>query len=152
MKKHSLHPAYLWVAMPTFALLLIMMFIRPALQLEMGQLFRPQDESCALWNFQVVIRDNVLVQGNYTVKTGEDAYTAVISVEGSDQPEVQEHTAVGSQISSALTLSQAKSLIEPVCQMMLDEMRGGRPCRDQTDPIKRSQACTDGYDDQCFQR
>lgn len=124
MKKQSLHPAFLWVVIPTLVLLFAMVVIRPAPPLEMGQMFRPQDASCTLWAFQVGIRDNALVQSNYTVRTGEGTYTTVIRLEGSDQPEVFEHTAADSLLNSALTLSQAKELIEPVWQAMLQEMPG----------------------------
>lgn len=95
-KMYRVHPALLWVAIPAAVLLLIMVFSQPALQTEGTLLFRPQDEPCTPWAFQVGIRDNVLVQSNYTVKTGEGNYTAVISLEGSDRTEVYSYETAGS--------------------------------------------------------
>ena len=85
MKKAKI-PAALWfVALPALVLLLLMMlFTRPTLELEMDTFFRPEDDARTLLGFQVEIVDNALVSSNYTVKKAEGLYTAVFMQAGGE--------------------------------------------------------------------
>ena len=125
MKKAKI-PAALWfVALPGLALLLLMMlFTRPTLELEMDTFFRPEDDARTLVGFQVEIVDNALVSSNYTVKKAEGLYTAVFMQAGGETMVVSDREMTTSA-DSALTLKQAKALIEPVWNVMMDELRGG---------------------------
>ena len=125
MKKAKI-PAALWfVALPALVLLLLMMlFTRPTLELEMDTFFRPEDDARTLLGFQVEIVDNALVSSNYTVKKAEGLYTAVFMQAGGEAMMVKDREMTTSA-DSALTLKQAKALIEPVWNVMMDELRGG---------------------------
>ena len=125
MKKTKI-PAALWfVALPALVLLLLMMlFTRPTLELEMDTFFRPEDDARTLLGFQVEIVDNALVSSNYTVKKAEGLYTAVFMQAGGETMVVSDREMTTST-DSALTLKQAKALIEPVWNVMMDELRGG---------------------------
>ena len=125
MKKAKI-PAALWfVALPALVLLLLMMlFTRPTLELEMDTFFRPEDDARTLLVFQVDIADNALVSSNYTVKKAEGLYTAVFMQAGGETMVVSDREMTTST-DSALTLKQAKALIEPVWNVMMDELRGG---------------------------
>ena len=125
MKKAKI-PAALWfVALPALVLLLLMMlFTRPTLELEMDTFFRPADDARTLLGFQVEIVDNALVSSNYTVKKAEGLYTAVFMQAGGETMVVSDREMTAST-DSALTLKQAKALIEPVWNIMMDELRGG---------------------------
>ena len=125
MKKTKI-PAALWfVALPALVLLLLMMlFTRPTLELEMDTFFRPEDDTRTLLGFQVEIVDNALVSSNYTVKKAEGLYTAVFMQAGGETMVVSDREMTTST-DSALTLKQAKALIEPVWNVMMDELRGG---------------------------
>ena len=125
MKKTKI-PAALWfVALPALVLLLLMMlFTRPTLELEMDTFFRPEDDARTLLGFQVEIVDNALVSSNYTVKKAEGLYTAVFMQAGGETMVVSDREMTTSA-DSALTLKQAKALIEPVWNVMMDELRGG---------------------------
>ena len=125
MKKTKI-PAALWfVALPALVLLLLMMlFTRPTLELEMDTLLRPEDDFRTLFGFQVDIVDNALVSSNYTVKKAEGLYTAVFMQAGGETMVVSDREMTTST-DSALTLKQAKALIEPVWNVMMDELRGG---------------------------
>lgn len=125
MKKTKI-PAALWfVALPALVLLLLMMlFTRPTLELEMDTFFRPEDDARTLLGFQVEIVDNALVSSNYTVKKSEGLYTAVFMQAGGETMVVSDREMTTST-DSALTLKQAKALIEPVWNVMMDELRGG---------------------------
>jgi hypothetical protein len=125
MKKAKI-PAALWfVALPALVLLLLMMlFTRPTLELEMDTFFRPEDDARTLLGFQVEIVDNALVSSNYTVKKAEGLYTAVFMQAGGETMVVSDREMTTST-DSALTLKQAKALIEPVWNVMMDELRGG---------------------------
>lgn len=125
MKKAKI-PAALWfVALPALVLLLLMMlFTRPTLELEMDTFFRPEDDARTLVGFQVEIVDNALVSSNYTVKKAEGLYTAVFMQAGGETMVVSDREMTTST-DSALTLKQAKALIEPVWNVMMDELRGG---------------------------
>ena len=125
MKKAKI-PAALWfVALPALVLLLLMMlFTRPTLELEMDTFFRPEDDTRTLLGFQVEIVDNALVSSNYTVKKAEGLYTAVFMQAGGETMVVSDREMTTST-DSALTLKQAKALIEPVWNVMMDELRGG---------------------------
>ena len=125
MKKAKI-PAALWfVALPALVLLLLMMlFTRPTLELEMDTFFRPEDDFRTLLGFQVEIVDNALVSSNYTVKKAEGLYTAVFMQAGGETMVVSDREMTTST-DSALTLKQAKALIEPVWNVMMDELRGG---------------------------
>ena len=125
MKKTKI-PAALWfVALPALVLLLLMMlFTRPTLELEMDTFFRPEDDARTLVGFQVDIADNALVSSNYTVKKAEGLYTAVFMQAGGETMVVSDREMTTST-DSALTLKQAKALIEPVWNVMMDELRGG---------------------------
>ena len=125
MKKAKI-PAALWfVALPALVLLLLMMlFTRPTLELEMDTFFRPEDDARTLVGFQVEIVDNALVSSNYTVKKAEGLYTAVFMQAGGEAMMVKDREMTTSA-DSALTLKQAKALIEPVWNVMMDELRGG---------------------------
>jgi hypothetical protein len=125
MKKAKI-PAALWfVALPALVLLLLMMlFTRPTLELEMDTFFRPEDDGRTLLGFQVEIVDNALVSSNYTVKKAEGLYTAVFMQAGGETMVVSDREMTTST-DSALTLKQAKALIEPVWNVMMDELRGG---------------------------
>ena len=125
MKKTKI-PAALWfVALPALVLLLLMMlFTRPTLELEMDTFFRPEDDARTLLGFQVDIADNALVSSNYTVKKAEGLYTAVFMQAGGEAMVVSDREMTTS-VDSALTLKQAKALIEPVWNVMMDELRGG---------------------------
>ena len=125
MKKTKI-PAALWfVALPALVLLLLMMlFTRPTLELEMDTFFRPEDDTRTLLGFQVEIVDNALVSSNYTVKKAEGLYTAVFMQAGGETMVVSDREMTTSA-DSALTLKQAKALIEPVWNVMMDELRGG---------------------------
>ena len=124
MKKAKI-PAALWfVALPALVLLLLMMlFTRPTLELEMDTFFRPEDDARTLLGFQVEIVDNALVSSNYTVKKAEGLYTAVFMQAGGETMVVSDREMTTST-DSALTLKQAKALIEPVWNVMMDELRG----------------------------
>lgn len=125
MKKAKI-PAALWfVALPALVLLLLMMlFTRPTLELEMDTFFRLEDDARTLLGFQVEIVDNALVSSNYTVKKAEGLYTAVFMQAGGETMVVSDREMTTST-DSALTLKQAKALIEPVWNVMMDELRGG---------------------------
>ena len=125
MKKAKI-PAALWfVALPALVLLLLMMlFTRPTLELEMDTFFRSEDDARTLLGFQVEIVDNALVSSNYTVKKAEGLYTAVFMQAGGETMVVSDREMTTST-DSALTLKQAKALIEPVWNVMMDELRGG---------------------------
>ena len=125
MKKTKI-PAALWfVALPALVLLLLMMlFTRPTLELEMDTFFRPEDDARTLLVFQVDIADNALVSSNYTVKKAEGLYMAVFMQAGGETMVVSDREMTTST-DSALTLKQAKALIEPVWNVMMDELRGG---------------------------
>ena len=125
MKKAKI-PAALWfVALPALVLLLLMMlFTRPTLELEMDTFFRPEDDARTLLGFQVEIVDNALVSSNYTVKKAEGLYTAVFMQAGGETMVVSDREMTASA-DSALTLKQAKALIVPVWDIMMDELRGG---------------------------
>ena len=125
MKKMKI-PAALWfIVLPTFAvILLLMLFTRPTLELEMDTFFRPEDDSRTLLGFQVEIVDQALVSSNYTVKKAEGLYTAVFMQAGSETMVVTDRE-MTSSADSALTLKQAKALIEPVWNVMMDALRGG---------------------------
>ena len=125
MKKAKI-PAALWfVALPGLALLLLMMlFTRPTLELDTDTFFRPEDDARTLVGFQVEIVDNALVSSNYTVKKAEGLYTAVFMQAGGETMVVSDREMTTST-DSALTLKQAKALIEPVWNVMMDELRGG---------------------------
>ena len=125
MKKAKI-PAALWfVALPALVLLLLMMlFTRPTLELEMDTFFRPEDDARTLLGFQVEIVDNALVSSNYTVKKAEGLYTAVFMQAGGETMVVSDREMTASA-DSALTLKQAKALIVPVWNVMMDELRGG---------------------------
>ena len=125
MKKAKI-PAALWfVALPALVLLLLMMlFTRPTLELEMDTFFRPEDDARTLVGFQVDIADNALVSSNYTVKKAEGLYTAVFMQAGGETMVVSDREMTASA-DSALTLKQAKALIVPVWDIMMDELRGG---------------------------
>lgn len=125
MKKAKI-PAALWfVVLPALVLLLLMMlFTRPTLELEMDTFFRPEDDARTLLVFQVDIADNALVSSNYTVKKAEGLYTAVFMQAGGETMVVSDREMTTST-DSALTLKQAKALIEPVWNVMMDELRGG---------------------------
>ena len=125
MKKAKI-PAALWfVALPALVLLLLMMlFTRPTLELEMDTFFRPEDDARTLLGFQVEIVDNALVSSNYTVKKAEGLYTAVFMQAGGETMVVSDREMTASA-DSALTLKQAKALIVPVWNIMMDELRGG---------------------------
>ena len=125
MKKTKI-PAALWfVALPALVLLLLMMlFTRPTLELDMDTFFRPEDDARTLVGFQVEIVDNALVSSNYTVKKAEGLYTAVFMQAGGETMVVSDREMTTST-DSALTLKQAKALIEPVWNVMMDELRGG---------------------------
>lgn len=125
MKKAKI-PAALWfVVLPALVLLLLMMlFTRPTLELEMDTFFRPEDDARTLLGFQVEIVDNALVSSNYTVKKAEGLYTAVFMQAGGETMVVSDREMTTST-DSALTLKQAKALIEPVWNVMMDELRGG---------------------------
>ena len=125
MKKTKI-PAALWfVALPALVLLLLMMlFTRPTLELEMDTFFRPEDDARTLLGFQVEIVDNALVSSNYTVKKAEGLYTAVFMQAGGETMVVSDREMTTST-DSALTLKQAKALIELVWNVMMDELRGG---------------------------
>ena len=125
MKKAKI-PAALWfVALPALVLLLLMMlFTRPTLELEMDTFFRPEDDARTLVGFQVDIADNALVSSNYTVKKAEGLYTAVFMQAGGETMVVSDREMTTST-DSALTLKQAKALIVPVWNIMMDELRGG---------------------------
>lgn len=125
MKKTKI-PAALWfVALPALVLLLLMMlFTRPTLELEMDTFFRPEDDARTLLGFQVEIVDNALVSSNYTVKKAEGLYTTVFMQAGGEAMMVKDREMTTSA-DSALTLKQAKALIEPVWNVMMDELRGG---------------------------
>lgn len=125
MKKTKI-PAALWfVALPALVLLLLMMlFTRPTLELDMDAFFRPEDDARTLLGFQVEIVDNALVSSNYTVKKAEGLYTAVFMQAGGETMVVSDREMTAST-DSALTLKQAKALIEPVWNVMMDELRGG---------------------------
>lgn len=125
MKKAKI-PAALWfVVLPGLVLLLLMMlFTRPTLELEMDTFFRPEDDFRTLLGFQVEIVDNALVSSNYTVKKAEGLYTAVFMQAGGETMVVSDREMTTST-DSALTLKQAKALIEPVWNVMMDELRGG---------------------------
>lgn len=125
MKKAKI-PAALWfVVLPALVLLLLMMlFTRPTLELEMDTFFRPEDDFRTLLGFQVEIVDNALVSSNYTVKKAEGLYTAVFMQAGGETMVVSDREMTTST-DSALTLKQAKALIEPVWNVMMDELRGG---------------------------
>ena len=125
MKKTKI-PAALWfVALPALVLLLLMMlFTRPTLELEMDTFFRSEDDARTLLGFQVEIVDNALVSSNYTVKKAEGLYTAVFMQAGGETMVVSDREMTTST-DSALTLKQAKALIEPVWNVMMDELRGG---------------------------
>ena len=125
MKKAKI-PAALWfVALPALVLLLLMMlFTRPTLELEMDTFFRPEDDARTLLVFQVDIADNALVSSNYTVKKAEGLYMAVFMQAGGETMVVSDREMTTST-DSALTLKQAKALIEPVWNVMMDELRGG---------------------------
>ena len=125
MKKTKI-PAALWfVALPALVLLLLMMlFTRPTLELEMDTFFRPEDDARTLVGFQVDIADNALVSSNYNVKKAEGLYTAVFMQAGGEAKMVKDRE-ITTSADSALTLKQAKALIEPVWNVMMDELRGG---------------------------
>ena len=125
MKKAKI-PAALWfVALPALVLLLLMMlFTRPVLELDTDTFFRPEDDARTLLGFQVEIVDNALVSSNYTVKKAEGLYTAVFMQAGGETMVVSDREMTTST-DSALTLKQAKALIEPVWNVMMDELRGG---------------------------
>ena len=125
MKKAKI-PAALWfVALPALVLLLLMMlFTRPTLELDTDTFFRPEDDARTLLGFQVEIVDNALVSSNYTVKKAEGLYTAVFMQAGGETMVVTDREMTASA-DSALTLKQAKALIEPVWNVMMDELRGG---------------------------
>jgi hypothetical protein len=125
MKKAKI-PAALWfVALPALVLLLLMMlFTRPTLELDTDTFFRPEDDARTLVGFQVEIVDNALVSSNYTVKKAEGLYTAVFMQAGGETMVVSDREMTTST-DSALTLKQAKALIEPVWNVMMDELRGG---------------------------
>ena len=125
MKKAKI-PAALWfVALPALVLLLLMMlFTRPTLELDTDTFFRPEDDARTLLGFQVEIVDNALVSSNYTVKKAEGLYTAVFMQAGGETMVVSDREMTTSA-DSALTLKQAKALIEPVWNVMMDELRGG---------------------------
>ena len=125
MKKAKI-PAALWfVVLPALVLLLLMMlFTRPTLELEMDTFFRPEDDARTLLVFQVDIADNALVSSNYTVKKAEGLYTTVFMQAGGEAMMVKDREMTTSA-DSALTLKQAKALIEPVWNVMMDELRGG---------------------------
>ena len=125
MKKAKI-PAALWfVALPALVLLLLMMlFTRPTLELDTDTFFRPEDDARTLLGFQVEIVDNALVSSNYTVKKAEGLYTAVFMQAGGETMVVSDREMTTST-DSALTLKQAKALIEPVWNVMMDELRGG---------------------------
>lgn len=125
MKKAKI-PAALWfVALPALVLLLLMMlFTRPTLELEMDTFFRPEDDARTLVGFQVEIVDNALVSSNYTVKKAEGLYTAVF-MQADGETMVVSDREMTTSADSALTLKQAKALIEPVWNVMMDELRGG---------------------------
>lgn len=125
MKKAKI-PAALWfVALPALVLLLLMMlFTRPTLELEMDTFFRPEDDARTLVGFQVEIVDNALVSSNYTVKKAEGLYTAVF-MQADGETMVVSDREMTTSTDSALTLKQAKALIEPVWNVMMDELRGG---------------------------
>ena len=125
MKKAKI-PAALWfVVLPGLVLLLLMMlFTRPTLELEMDTFFRSEDDARTLLGFQVEIVDNALVSSNYTVKKAEGLYTAVFMQAGGETMVVSDREMTTST-DSALTLKQAKALIEPVWNVMMDELRGG---------------------------
>ena len=125
MKKAKI-PAALWfVVLPALVLLLLMMlFTRPTLELDTDTFFRPEDDARTLVGFQVEIVDNALVSSNYTVKKAEGLYTAVFMQAGGETMVVSDREMTTST-DSALTLKQAKALIEPVWNVMMDELRGG---------------------------
>lgn len=125
MKKAKI-PAALWfVALPALVLLLLMMlFTRPTLELDTDTFFRPEDDARTLLGFQVEIVDNALVSSNYTVKKAEGLYTAVFMQAGGETMVVTDREMTASA-DSALTLKQAKALIVPVWNIMMDELRGG---------------------------
>ena len=125
MKKAKI-PAALWfVALPALVLLLLMMlFTRPTLELDTDAFFRSEDDFRTLLGFQVEIVDNALVSSNYTVKKAEGLYTAVFMQAGGETMVVSDREMTTSA-DSALTLKQAKALIEPVWNVMMDELRGG---------------------------
>ena len=125
MKKAKI-PAALWfVALPALVLLLLMMlFTRPTLELDTDTFFRPEDDARTLLGFQVEIVDNALVSSNYTVKKAEGLYTAVFMQAGGETMVVSDREMTASA-DSALTLKQAKALIVPVWDIMMDELRGG---------------------------
>ena len=125
MKKAKI-PAALWfVALPALVLLLLMMlFTRPTLELDTDTFFRPEDDARTLLGFQVEIVDNALVSSNYTVKKAEGLYTAVFMQAGGETMVVSDREMTTSA-DSALTLKQAKALIVPVWDIMMDELRGG---------------------------
>ena len=125
MKKAKI-PAALWfVVLPGLVLLLLMMlFTRPTLELEMDTFFRPEDDARTLLGFQVEIVDNALVSSNYTVKKAEGLYTAVF-MQADGETMVVKDREMTTSADSALTLKQAKALIEPVWNVMMDELRGG---------------------------
>ena len=125
MKKAKI-PAALWfVVLPALVLLLLMMlFTRPTLELEMDTFFRPEDDARTLLGFQVEIVDNALVSSNYTVKKAEGLYTAVF-MQADGETMVVSDREMTTSTDSALTLKQAKALIEPVWNVMMDELRGG---------------------------
>ena len=125
MKKAKI-PAALWfVVLPGLVLLLLMMlFTRPTLELEMDTFFRPEDDARTLVGFQVEIVDNALVSSNYTVKKAEGLYTAVF-MQADGETMVVSDREMTTSTDSALTLKQAKALIEPVWNVMMDELRGG---------------------------
>lgn len=136
MKKTKI-PAALWfVALPALVLLLLMMlFTRPTLELEMDTFFRPEDDARTLLGFQVDIADNALVSSNYTVKKAEGLYTTVFMQAGGEAMMVKDREMTTSA-DSALTLKQAKALIEPVWNVMMDELRGGNAVSIMINPPK----------------
>lgn len=121
MKKSKLILVFGFIVLLAIAAALLpSLFNQPEPKLTMHDLFRAEDASLQVQGFQCTIVNNELADCNYSVKTGDGTFVQVYYPAVGEDPVVKDSSSE-SDVLSALTLEQARALIQPIWNACADK-------------------------------